>query len=273
MKSRKFALYLCAFVAAVGALIAMPAEANITLTPTIVVIDGRDRYADVNIANTTNQRQTYEIQWKFMKMQEGTAQYQPVNKSLTAFDLTQNIVFTPRRVTLPPKGVQRVRLGMRLKGEPPAPGDYRAHLQFVNYAMDPVEPETPASGRESGVRVGINVGFSIPVVYRVGDGVGDATIGNISTEINPKSNKIEAIVPVTRADGPYGTMGVVEISYQGKVVGEVRNANIFPEIKQRVFHIPLNVQSLSGGALDVVYKDSNLEEDIVFDSKRVNIAK
>lgn len=273
MKSRKFALNLCALAVVFGVLVALPAQANITITPTMVLIEGRDRYADVNIANTTSQRQTYELEWKFLKMDEGTGHYQGVEKSLTDFDLTQNLVFTPRRVTLAPKGVQKVRLGLRLKGEVPPPGDYRAHLQFISYAPEPETPAGQPSGRESQIRVGLNVGFSIPVVYRVGDGSGDATIGTVTTEINPKTNKIEAVIPVTRNDGPYGTMGIITVDYSGKRIGQLRNANIFSEIKNRTFRIPLDVKSLSGGALDITYVGSNSDQDIVYDNKRVNIGQ
>lgn len=274
MTFKKPLLYMCTVMAALGTLVALPAKANITITPTMVMIEGRDRYADVNVANTTGQRQTYELEWKFLKMDEGTGHYKVVDKPLTDFDLTQNIVFTPRRVTLAPKGVQKVRLGLRLKGEVPPPGDYRAHLEFVNYAAEPQTADDQTVGpRESRIRVGLNVGFSIPVVYRVGDGTGDASIGTVTTEINPKTNKIEAVVPLTRADNPYGTMGAILVDYNGKRVGQVRNANIFSEIKSRTFRVPLDTKSLSGGALDITYVSTNSDKEIVYDSKRINIGQ
>lgn len=275
MIRKRLSLFLFAMMAGVMTLTALPAKANITITPTIVVIEGRNRYADVHIINTTNQRQSYEIAWKFMRMKEGTGNYEIIDQSLTPFDLSQNIIFTPRRLALEPKGVQKIRLAMRLKGDMPAPGDYRAHLQLINVGKrSGATPTTDGDPRASSVNVNVNLGFSIPVIYRVGDvNGGKASIGNVTTEINPKTKRIEAIVPVTRAAGAYGVIGTLTVNYDGKKIGQLRNANIFPEVNGRVFRVPLQIQSLSGGALDIVYSDYDQEKDIVFDRKSVGIAR
>jgi P pilus assembly chaperone PapD len=265
-------LICAAFTALSFVSLAFPAKASLTITPTIVVIDGRDRFADINLVNTTQEPQTYELAWKFLGMQEGTGSYQGIDKPTTDFDVTQNVIFTPRRVTIQPGGTQRVRLALRLKSAAPPPGDYRAHLVMVNKAARGRDVDTPA-GEEAQASVNMNVGFSIPVIYRVGDvDGGDATIGNITTEIDPKSNRIKAIVPITRNKGTYGTVGTLTIYYRGQKVGQILNANIFPEVQQRIFHVTLNTSSLSGGSLEVVYSDYDAAKDHIFDKKAVNIA-
>ena len=97
--------------------ISSPSRANVTITPTLVVIEGRDRYADLNLLNITGVPHTYAIGWRFMKMICEDGVYENAEKSLTDFDLTKNIVFTPKRVTIEGGGMQKIRLGLRLKGE------------------------------------------------------------------------------------------------------------------------------------------------------------
>lgn len=274
MNKKPFGRILLSALVGMVAFVSLPAKANIALTPTIVLIKPGQRYADVHIVNTTNSPQSYEISWKHYKMQEGTGSYAAAESSATDFDLAQNIVFTPRRVLLPPKGAQKVRLAVRLKqGAPPA-GDYRAHLSLMNKARGPSNTDEEVGPRENAAMVGMNVGFSIPVVYRVGDDKGaPATIGNVTTRINPKTNKIEAIIPVTRGQGNYGVIGRLTVNYNGKKVGDKANANIFPEINGRVFEVPLNIQVLSGGSLEVVYSDYFLEKERPLDKKIVKIAQ
>lgn len=274
MLNRKLNLLFLALLVSWTTLISMPAKANITLTPTLVVIEGRQRFADLYVLNTTNERQTYELETKFLKMVEDKGNYTDSDKSLTDFDLTQNVVFTPRRIIIGPKDVQKVRVALRLKGAPPAPGDYRFHLSLLNKADRSAEAQETLGKGQAAVSVGMNVAFSIPVVYRVGDiNGGGGKIGKVTTQINQKTKKIEVVVPITRTPGPYSALGELLINYNGQKVGQIANANIFTEISGRTFKIPLDIQSLAGGNLEIIYRDFNKEKKRVFDTKVVNIAK
>jgi hypothetical protein len=224
----------------------------LTISPTLIVIEGRDRYADVALVNGENTLENYVVGWKFYKMQEGTGRYLESQTSTTEFDLTKNIVFTPKRVQLGPQSVQKVRLGLRIKGEPPPPGDYRAHLELREGDV-----AIPEDTNQKGARVGIkvNVGFTIPVVYRVGEPDVTAEIGDVVPRINPETKGIEVSVPVSLSESPYGVLGHLMVYYKGEKVGEIRNANIFPEARDRTFNVGLKAQQLSGGALEVVLMD------------------
>lgn len=268
-KPRALILYALALIA--GAVAAWPAFANITVTPMLIVMEGRDRYADVNLVNTGGNTESYAITWRHMKMVEGTGAYEPVETSNTTFDLAQHVVMTPRRVSIEPGGMQKIRLGLRLKGEPPAPGDYRAHLEMTNDTRPDTSGAKPAKEGEVTVGVKINVGVSIPVIYRVGESDVTATIGDISTQINEKSKGIEVNVPVTRSGGPFGIYGHIKIMSGGKIVGEVKNANLFAEINQRTFVIPLNIDNDLGQTLEIVYKHYSPKNDTVFAQKTFNV--
>lgn len=270
---KKKALLAGALVA--GILGAVPAQATVTLTPTIAVIEGRERYADINLLNTSDKTETYTISWEFLKMPGENGEYEKIDKSITDFDMTQNVVFTPRRVTLEPRGMQKVRLGLRLKGEPPAPGDYRAHLLFMQDGRPKVaegnEDELVKKGQiQMGVHV--NVGFSVPVIYRVGESDVKPIIGNITTSIDPKTNRIKVTVPIDReGSNAYGVYGDLRIYYKGKIVGQIQNANIFPETPRRVFTTELTTNELSGGSLRIVYKHYDAANDTIYAEKTVPV--
>ena len=260
----------CLFATAAAGLIALtawPAAATLMVTPMIVVIEGRARYADVNLINTSNGTEGYAIGWKFLKMTEETGDYQEVDASITPFDLTKNIVFTPRRVTVEANGMQKIRLGLRLKGEPPAPGDYRAHLEMAQ--EEKPQPITTAEApKKDEVRVGVavRVGFSVPIIYRVGESDAVATIGNITKQFNQQMKKNELVIPIARSGGPFGFYGQLLIKKGNTVVGEVRNANIFPEVSQRVFKVALN-EDVSPGSVRVVFKHYDVKNETVFAEK------
>lgn len=247
-------------------------QAAITITPTLVVIEGRVRYADVNLVNTGDNVGSYDVGWKFYKMEDGTGSYIHTDKATTDFDLTQNIVFTPKRVTIGPKQPQKIRLGLRLKGEPPAPGDYRAHLLLKEAPKGTSRQESP-TGRGAKIGVNVNVGFSIPVVYRVGESDATVQIGDVRTQINKKSGRIEAVVPTIKSQSSYGILGRLEIYYNNDLVGQVKNANIFTEARKRTYTVPLRLEKLSGGTLRIVYKDFHKEKDVILAEKTVPIGK
>lgn len=265
-------------------ILANPAQANITITPMTVVIEGRDKYADVNLINTSDETKSYEIGWLYYRQKDESGSYEYLQSSPTPFDLADNIVFTPKRVTLPARSTQKVRLAVRLKGEPPAAGDYRAHLEFkqAGRSQGPVPPKPIED--ESGdpdkpkvqLGVGVNIAFSIPVVYRVGESDAQAQVEDISLRVNPDTQKIEALVPIARTGGNYGIMGHLELFYQPRggaeiKVAELKNANIFPELSKRLFKMVLSVPTVSDGSLRVVLRDPQPQKNIIYAEKTINI--
>lgn len=259
----------------VFAVIPFAAMATVTITPTAVLIEERDRYADVNLINTSDKEESYEIGWRFYRMEEETGAYQNIDSSISEFDLTRNLIFSPRRVTLQPKTTQKIRLALRLKDAPPVPGDYRAHLEMKQTeTAPPLPPEDSAPATDPGkpkvqIGIGVSVGFSIPVVYRIGKSDVAAIMGDITTHVDAKSGKIVADVPVARKGENFGLMGHLSVYHtprggSEKLVGEVKNANIFPEITSRTFHVTLSTPTLESGSLRVIYKDFDLTKDVIF---------
>ena len=265
--SFSFRTALYAFAALIT-LYAPQAMAGVTITPNTLVIEGNQRYADITLVNGGTETNTYEMGWKFFRQTEGTGRYQKVDGSNTPFDLTQNMVFTPKRITLVPGKAQKVRLALRLKGELPPLGDYRGHFEL----REATEADPSSVDGKPKVGVHIRVGFTIPVIYRVGQSDATATIGKVSTQIG-KNGKIEAVIPVTKSQSAYGILGDLAVFHNDEQVGGVANANIFPEITSRTFTVPLTAKDLSSGTLRIVYRDRDETKNMTYAQKSIPIGR
>lgn len=244
------------------------AQADILITPTRVVFEGRDRFGVVTLANNGDTASTYKMDWRFFRMQEQGPAYVRVQGEEVALDLSKYIVFSPRQVTLQPGASQKVRLALRRSEEIPD-GDYHVHLSFStvsNESLDIVEGQEPKAQPTSGMSVKINVGYTIPIVLRSGDVHVDSSIGRISLSRNPNNGFLKVAVPVHRGGGPYSVLGhlmVYHIDENGNEVrvGEISNAHIFPEVDRRVFDVQL-IKDIAGGSLRVVMYDYTYNKSI-----------
>jgi fimbrial chaperone protein len=240
--------------------------AGVTVTPISVFMEhGKDRYADLILINTNKKAATYEMGWRFFRMEEGTGRYINSDISTTEFDLSKHIVFTPKRITIAPGGSQKIRLAIRLKGETPPPGDYRAHLDLR---------DASALEKNSDIAVQMRIGYSLPVTYRVGKNTATTTISDVKTEIS--NNTIQAVVTLNKTSSPYSILGRLDVYHRPKNgkeehIGSIANAHLFAEIKRRTIKINLNTNDLSNGTLRVVYKER--EKDTIYDQKIIQIGR
>lgn len=239
---------------------AQAAQASLAITPTHLVFEDRDRFASVTLINTGDTQRTYEMDWRFFRMQETGTAYKPVKGSITDFDLSEHVVFTPRRVTLAPKAKQKIRVAVRRPKEM-EPGDYRAHLLFAPVAEEEFSAESEDT-ENTRAGININVGYTIPVILRVGTPDVKMSIGDVTIAREPRTGKLKASVPLLRQGGPYGALGYLYVYYTGpsgqeELIGQLSNANVFPEVNRRVVDIALSKDNLSTGSLRVVLEHND----------------
>ena len=104
-------------------------QASLTISPLRVVFEGRQRSAEVMLLNLSQEENTYRVGWIYNKMDED-GQYERVDQTLTpGYDVADFVLFSPRQVTIPPSGRQKVRLSLRRPPDLPD-GEYRAHMIF-----------------------------------------------------------------------------------------------------------------------------------------------
>jgi len=248
-----------------------PARADLTILPTRVIFEGRDRFADITLINTGNDTKTYSMGWEFFEMSEGTGAYISKEKPITDFNLAEHVVYSPRRVTLQPGEKQKIRLALRPPAEI-APGEYRAHFRFQSVREDPAAKPNDPNDNKMSAAVNINVGYSIPVVYSVGDSDAKGAIESMKLE-RDENGVLTATIPVTRSGGPYGLHGHLFVYHQPagggkeKLVGEISNAHVFPEIHQRIFKVKFSDNAVNGGNLRVLFRHFDKAKNLIYDEK------
>ena len=264
-----FCLFLCVFILSLCAF--KQAHANLMILPTNIVFEGRDRYAVVTLINNGSTTARYNLEWTYHKMLPETGAYEHLEDLGDEFDLSKHLVLSPRRVSLAPKAKQKIRLALRRPADI-APGDYRAHLRFTAVPTKNEDSDSKINvvaedkeGAEASVK--FVVSYSIPVFWRVGESDVKAELGQISLERNANTGMLDLLVPTERsAESPYSILGYVMVYHidekgEEEFIGELSNANIFPEINNRTFRVLLT-KDIEGGSLRVVLKERAKDGDV-----------
>lgn len=163
---------LLLLLALAAAWLALPARAQLLLSPTRVVFDGTMRAAQVDVVNTTSQRAVYRLSLVNRRMTErgeNVAADPPLPEERF---LGEMVRFSPRQLVLEPGASQVVRLSLR-KPEGLPPGEYRSHLHIERVAdgSDTNSVESAAGTVASQglqIRLTALVGAMIPVIVREG---------------------------------------------------------------------------------------------------------
>jgi hypothetical protein len=257
----------------IGALtlaLALPAPAvaqgDLLIAPTRLVLDGR-RGGEVILSNIGDEEATYRIEIELRRMTpEG--ELVPVDlaeASATEKAALEMIRYAPRRVVLPPREPQAIRITARPGAELPD-GEYRVHLSFA--AIPKVQALTPqaADAPEEGFSINLVpiYGITMPVIIRKGQLEVTAGLANPRIEQGPEGPAF--LVDITRA-GTESIYGDLLVYRQGsdEPALVVRGIGVYPEIDNRHSAFPLTPEQaealrgparvelresiLSGGAL------------------------
>lgn len=251
-------LYFCFVLTFSAAMIAGPqiASAQLSVVPTRVVFEGRDRGAQVNLLNMSNRTEMYRIGWIYYRMTESDGYQRLAERPDDMLDFSDVVVYSPRQVTIPPNGRQSIRLSLRRPPNLPD-GEYRAHLLFERL---PHEGErSPASGGNAGgigLHAIVTYGISIPVVIRQGayNAAGEITGARFVPPMRAGDDpKLEIDVARLGHSSLFSRLQAWHVRPDGQEVeiGRLINVNIFPEIDRRSFQMSLNVPEVRGGAVKI----------------------
>jgi len=143
---------------------------SVILSPTRIVMEGRERAAILKLINPNDTTNTYKIGLVFIRMDEMGMRKEVEIPNDEELAVQKMIRFSPRRATVGPKEWQTVRLMVR-KPAGLAPGEYRIHLK-VAPVPDPLLPGD-REGKESGkmsVHLDVVFNITIPIIIRHGQG-------------------------------------------------------------------------------------------------------
>lgn len=235
------------------------ARADLTITPIRVVFEGRDRSATIELINLTDRTNTYRLKWLEMKMgKSGRFELGPADED-SPYSFTKMVLFTPRQVTIEPRGHQTIRLSLRRPADLP-PGEYRAHLSMIRLARQGPEKPDP-NAKDLSMEMKVNLGFSVPVIVRSGDDR-DLKISLISPKLGLTPDKVAPKpllnIDVHRETGKFSTYGTVHVYWtpkkgSEKEIGVAGNVALYPELDTRTINVPLK-ENPTDGSLRIVYR-------------------
>ncbi|TXD34393.1 molecular chaperone [Lujinxingia vulgaris] len=218
---------------------------SLSISPTRVVLEGRERSAELTLVNSSDQTLTYRVLFRRLAMSP-TGQFQELSPEASGKFVDAFVRYSPRQVTLGPGETQTVRLMVRAPASL-GDGEYRSHLTFQAL---PNATETPQASNSEALEVELKMRMSVslPVIYRRGE-LG-AELKAPELQITQHEGRPVAIVNLQRS-GERSVYGDYELYYaprQGlpaEFVGAVRGVAFYSPEQERVLRAPLSDDSVS----------------------------
>ncbi len=219
------------------------AAGDLLVAPTRIVFDG-PRGAEVVLNNIGSETATYRISLELKRMREDGSleEIAPENATPAEQAMLDMLVYSPRRVTLPPNQPQTIRLGVR----PPAglpDGEYRAHLLF-RAVRDPVPAAVdPGAPAPTGVSISLTpiYGVTIPIIVRQGVLSATALLSNPRLESGGGEHALRFDLARTGNRSVYGEV-IVERPGAAEPLLRARGIAIYAERESRIVTLPLSAE-------------------------------
>ena len=245
---------------------AHPALAGLMLYPTRVVLENKDRSAQVELINNGDKPETYRIGIFNRRMTE-TGEIVAADKPQAGEQFADTMLrYSPRQVTLQPGKSQTVRIMVR-KPAGLAAGEYRSHLQFDQVADTEgaanLENLTKPEKGDISIVLKSLVGASIPVIVRHGETKVTTTLADLALEPEPGKDKALLLSFTINRDGArslYGDLVATFTPAGGSPleVGKVSGVAVYVPNPLRKSKLPLKLPegvALKKGTLTLRYLD------------------
>lgn len=234
-------------------------SATLMIAPLRVVFEDRARSATIALLNTGNKTRTFRIGWKLMKMDEDGKYHDIPLDDTDPFTVPKMVVFSPRQVTIEPNGRQNIRLSLRRPANLPA-GEYRGHLTLIALPDDESRGSLEAPRRGMEIMLNVELGFSVPVIVRVGprDGA-EVKIESPALSLADAATGAQQVDAVlTHKEGSQSSYGRVRaFNQQGEQIGMIDNIALYPEQSKRNIHIILQQKAQPGSHIQLVYEGTS----------------
>ena len=257
----KLLLPLALWAALFLALPLSAATRSVVLAPSRVLLEGRTRSAVVRLINPNPETSAFKIELVTVRMDDfgiRTETKSPNDRELLARKL---IRFSPRRATLPPQGMQAIRLMVRKPGDLPE-GEYRAHLKVTPIADAP-EQAGEEKGRDPGkVSLNINlfVSIAIPVIVRHGEGSVNV-IPRAAVPMRSGADEAPFLETLLEREGPHSAYADVVAHHTPEggsapryKLAEIKGVSFYSPNRTQTLRVPLleKFNALpSGGTIDI----------------------
>ena len=249
------------------------AEALLQILPTRAVLDDKTRTASLTLVNQGDEDTSYRMFFRNIRMSE-TGRFNIITEDDDVSGerfADQMLRFSPRRITIPARGKQTIRVVAR-KPHDLEKGEYRSHLVFRR-----LPPQTSVLDREANAQLQLAikpvVEVTIPVIVRHQEPGANLSLSDVV--VSPPSNvgdtadsdQTTISVAINR-EGERSLYGDLDIQWKSNdgnsiKIGEAKGISVYYPNQRRIFELPLELSGdndvpirLENGTLSVSFKEN-----------------
>jgi len=219
--------------------------ASITFSKFRIVLDKNTKGEQLTLINNNNKNAECELDLNHYNFTE-TNELQVQNSAKTTYMPANKLLrYSPRSVTIPGRGTQKVKIGFRRRANL-KPGEYISFFRIGCHE----KAENLVLGQPN---IGAQINYNLPVHVRVGDVKANSKIE--FTELKALGDKYQLKLRQYRSGNRslVGTLKVIDVD-SGDVVGIARNFGLYRPAKYADHKFMLNEKPTS--TLRIEFKES-----------------
>ncbi|MCI0507139.1 MAG: fimbria/pilus periplasmic chaperone [Gammaproteobacteria bacterium] len=222
------------------------AAAQLMVTPTRVVFDGKTRTAQVTVINSGDDSGTYRIELVNKRMTLD-GQFEDIETPLPGEQFADNMIrFSPRQVVLEPGKSQIVRLSLRKPANLQA-GEYRSHVLFKAIPKDAgTDIGSVADPEKISIKLTAIVSISIPVIVRHGETEASVVFTAVKYQPPTETAPLPSLLMEMQRTGNQSVFGdflaeLVQENGNSIVVAQANGIAIYTPNEKRNFTMSLRI--------------------------------
>lgn len=190
--------------------------------PQRAILYEQKRIANFKVINRSNDKVRYKI--SILDRIQDSSGRTKVTEDFTN-SAKNNIIFSPRRaISLGKNGKKPIRIKLKNYAAL-ADGEYRSYLQI----------RTDSTESTEGYKVQLKIGTHIPIIIRKGNLQAQASIEEIK-QLNGK------LYITLGREGNRSIFGNITVINNGKIIGEIKSAAVYPESNTATYSLKLDQQ-------------------------------
>ena len=249
-------------------------HADMMISPVRILMDDSNKTTSMILRNTSSGSRTYRLSLEDKRAKENGG-YDDINEGENWPSAKDMVRLSPRQITVGPGENQTIRFSWRPPSDIPT-GEYRSHLkmQVVPEISEPSSTiGTEAGANGIGIKIAMQMSFSIPIVVRHDTDVPQVELENVQA-VAVEDGKSMGLQITFNHNGMASSFGnvVVEMQRDDKspveIIGKHKELSIYPELDQRTIVVALRDKSIPAGAIvRVAYEGINEYDEILWTEK------
>lgn len=256
------------FAVLIGVLWSAQAGAEMVIAPLRHVLTPAAPEAMFRVTNPSARLIAGKASW--IDLQATARGYEPASPEVRAqLSAAPYLTVRPARFRLDPGASVDVIVRLR-PGQMLPDGERRSHLLIETDAV-----RTPFRRAGGGLELDIGLGVSVPVLVRAAPREARAEIEDVRFARDPDGRlTLETRIAPLGATSAYGRIVALftATGQKSAPLAQLANAAVYAEGPARAFTLPLNVEALSAGTLEVRYEGDAEFAGAVFDSRAFSVA-